>query len=77
MKVAVSLVMSLADAAAVQAPRPATQTQTVCALADLAGDLTAQSQGILTGPFAGPFASIGVIHFDGNGGFTGIAAASF
>jgi hypothetical protein len=76
MKVAVILVMSLAGAAAVQAPRPATQT--VCTLADLAGDFATQPQGILTrGPFAGPFASALAIHFDGNGRFTGIAASSF
>jgi hypothetical protein len=72
MKVAVILVMSLAGAAAVQAPRPATQT--VCTLTDLAGDFATQLQGILTrGLFAGPFASA----FDGNGRFTGIAASSF
>ena len=73
MKVVITLIMSLAGAAAVQAPKPATQT--VCTLADLAGDF---AQGFLTrGPFAGPFAATGVIHFYGNGGFTGIAASSF
>jgi hypothetical protein len=46
MKVGVILLMSLAGAAAVQAPRPATQT--VCTLADLAGDFATQPQCILT-----------------------------
>ena len=75
MKVAVILVMSLAGAAAVQAPRPATQT--VCTLTDVAGDFATQPQGMTRGSYAGPFASALAIHLDGNGRLTGIAASNF
>jgi hypothetical protein len=75
MKAAVILVKPLAGAAAVRAPKLATQT--VCTLADLAGDFATHPQGITTGLFASPFAATGVIHFDANGGFAGIAAPDF
>ena len=54
------------------------QAQGQCTVADMKGDWATQPQGILTdGPFAGPFAANGIIHFDGAGRFSGVATSSF
>lgn len=54
------------------------EAQTSCSASDLQGSFATQPQGILTiGPFAGPFAATGIIHFDGVGRFDGVATSSF
>ena len=54
------------------------EAQTPCTKADLMGEYATQPIGVLTiGPFAGPFAGTGLIHFDGRGGFAGVATSSF
>jgi len=54
------------------------KAQTLCTNADLRGDFSTQPKGILTlGPFAGPFSAAGVIRFDGEGRFEGVATSSF
>ena len=54
------------------------KAETRCTNADLRGDFSTQPQGILTlGPFAGPFSAAGVIRFDGQGRFEGVATSSF
>ena len=56
----------------------AIHAQSPCTNADLKGNFATQPIGFLTtGPFAGPFAGTGLIRFDGEGRFQGVATSSF